>query len=123
MYKCSHSNYFSVCPDESIQNSPTDLNGIEAGNTVAVTCMDETYELIGPSTVSCGNDGSWSDLPTCEKKGKRQLLQSSQKTLNTVGPRFSDILGGKVFMSLNRGEPYLAHKNLFYAKNGIRRHL
>ena len=60
----------SVCPDKTIDNSPTDLNGIEAGNSVSVSCMDDTFELKGSNTVSCDNDGSWSALPTCEKKGE-----------------------------------------------------
>eukprot|EP00116_Pleurobrachia_bachei_P002679 sb/3462941/ len=58
-----------VCPDKTIDNSPAVLNGIEAGNSVTVTCTDNTFELKGSSTVSCDNYGSWStDLPTCEKK-------------------------------------------------------
>ena len=65
--KISH----SVCPGITIDNSTNDLNGIEAGNSVSVTCTDNSFELKGSSTVSCDNDGSWTnDLPTCEKKGK-----------------------------------------------------
>ena len=60
-----------MCPDRTINNSPTDLKGIEAGSTVNVLCTDNSFELKGSSTVSCDNDGSWpSDFPTCEKKGK-----------------------------------------------------
>ena len=60
----------AVCPDRTINNSPTDLKGIEAGSTVTVFCTDNSFELEGSSTVSCDNDGSWpNDLPTCEKKG------------------------------------------------------
>eukprot|EP00116_Pleurobrachia_bachei_P003983 sb/3464245/ len=58
-----------VCPGLTIANSPTILNGIEAGTSVSVTCTDNTFELKGSSSVFCGNDGSWpSSLPTCEKK-------------------------------------------------------
>ena len=59
----------SVCPDKTIDNSPTDLNGIEAGKTVSVTCTDNNFELKGSNMVTCHNNISWSDLPTCEKKG------------------------------------------------------
>ena len=63
--------YSSVCPEKTIDNSPTSLNGIEAGSTVSVTCTDISFDLKGSSTVSCDNGGSWpSDLPICEKNGK-----------------------------------------------------
>lgn len=47
----------------------TTLQGTTYGQTASITCH-AGFELIGPSTVTCQADGTWSYTPTCERKGK-----------------------------------------------------
>nr|AFK75411.1 putative secretory peptide-1 [Pleurobrachia bachei] len=62
--------YWTVCPNITITNSPTDLNGIEAGNMVTITCTDH-YLLKGAAALTCQLDGTWPiiGLPQCDELG------------------------------------------------------
>ena len=61
----------SVCPDITIDNSPTVLNGIEAGESVTVTCDDTNFILTASGTVTCQEDGLWpGNVPQCDEIGK-----------------------------------------------------
>ena len=42
---------------------------VEQGTTISISCLDG-YVLIGPQTVTCGNDGQWPVItPRCVKIG------------------------------------------------------
>ena len=44
------------------------MTGNSAGDTATYTC-DDGYELIGSTTVTCMDDGTWSDEPPmCSRK-------------------------------------------------------
>ena len=64
-YTCS----IALCPDLSNPaNGMVTITGNSAGDTGSYVC-DPGYELIGPMTLTCTDDGTWSDEPpVCRRK-------------------------------------------------------
>ena len=59
----------ALCPDLSDPaNGMVTVMGTSVGDTASYTCNDG-FELIGSMSVTCTNDGTWSDEPPmCRRK-------------------------------------------------------
>lgn len=69
---------FSTNTDCGLILSPTGgvfttLEGTTYGKTATVTCHTG-FDLIGPATVTCQEDGTWSYASTCRIEGNNTML-------------------------------------------------
>lgn len=56
------------CPAPDIAHARLQpSSGVEVGRLLSVTCEDG-YELQGPAEVECAGDGTFRELPSCNKK-------------------------------------------------------
>lgn len=60
---------FTECPDPTPNfGSLISQTNFTYGETVEVYC-DVGYDLIGTANITCGADGTWSNVPVCDPSG------------------------------------------------------